>query len=96
MLEVVKGGDPVRLVYLEEFKLGTPYLEVISDVVEVDRKLNFRRLLVDRSGIGEAVMDELRKEGGTYAEGARFTRDKKVEHLAYMKLMMQQGRFKMP
>ena len=88
VLAVVKGGDPVRLVYLEEFRLGTPYQEVISDVVEVDSRLNFRRLLVDRSGIGEAVMDELRKEGVGSAEGVRFTWGKKVEYLAYMKLMM--------
>jgi len=96
VLAVVAGGDPVRLVYLKEFRLGTPYPEVIDDVVEVDRRLSLRRLLVDRSGIGEAVMDELRRKGVDTAEGATFTRPKKVEYMAYMKLMMQQGRFKMP
>ena len=33
VLAIVKGGYIVRLVYLEEFRLGTPYPEVISDVV---------------------------------------------------------------
>lgn len=51
---------------------------------------------MDRSVIGEAVVDELRREGVDSAEGARFTRDRKVEYMAYMKLMMQQDRFKMP
>ena len=58
--------------------------------------LRLRKLLVDRSGIGEAIMDELRRGGVGSAEGATFTRRKKVEYMAYMKLMMQQGRLKMP
>jgi len=96
VLAVVRAGEPVRLVYLKEFRLGTSYPEVIGDVVEVDRELKLRKLLVDRSGIGEAVVDELREEGVDSAEGAFFTRPKKVEYLAYMKLMMQRDRFKMP
>ena len=94
VLVIVAGGDSVRLVYLNEFPLGTSYQEVISDVKEADRKL--RKLLVDRSGIGEAVMDELGREGVGSAEGATFTWQRKVEYVAYMKLMMQQGRLKMP
>ena len=63
---------------------------------EADRMLRLRKLLVDRSGIGEAIMDELRRGGVGSAEGATFTRPKKVEYMVYMKLMMLQGRLKMP
>jgi len=96
VLAVVEGGEPICLVYIKEFRLGTEYPDVINDVAEVDDKLRFRRLVVDRSGVGEAVVDELRSEGVDCAEGVSFTQSRKLEYLAFLKMAMQQGRFKMP
>ena len=76
--------------------MGTAYPVVIGAVVRANEKFSLRRILVDRSGVGEAVMDEIKSQGLAKAEGAPFSGEKKAEYLANLRIKMEQGQFKMP
>lgn len=86
----------VKLVFVKEFLLETPYTHVIGWIVRADRRFRFRRILIDKSGVGEAVMEEVRGQGLTNAEGKAFTAQSKAEMLAYLRIKMEQGKLKMP
>lgn len=91
---VKKEDDGVKLVFLKEFPLETPYSHVIGFIVRAEQKFRFRKILIDRSGVGEAVLDELKDLPNV--EGASFSMEKKAEYLAYLRIKMEQGQFRMP
>jgi len=91
---VKKVGDVVQLVFVKEFPLETPYSHVIGFIVRAEQKFRFRKILIDRSGVGEAVLEELRDLPNV--EGASFSVEKKAEYLAYLRIRMEQGQFRMP
>ena len=93
---VQKGGDRLKLVFLKEFPLMTSYSHVIGFVVRADAKYHFHKILIDKSGVGEVVAEEIKNQGLGNAEGQSFTVQSKGEMLGYLKLKMQQGLFKMP
>lgn len=97
VLAVVRREGEVRqLVFLKEFPLGTPYPSVVGAIVRATERFRLRRVLVDESGVGEAVLDEVREAGVGCAEGASFTGERKAEYLAYLRLKMEKGGFGMP
>ena len=97
VLAIVKREDDcVRLVFLREFPLDTPYPAVVGAVVRANQKYRLRRILVDKSGVGEAVTDEIKGQGLSNAEGASFSGERKAEYLANLRIRMEQGRFRMP
>ncbi|MFQ6044550.1 MAG: terminase large subunit domain-containing protein, partial [Candidatus Poribacteria bacterium] len=70
---VQKIDDHLKLVFLREFPLETSYSSVIGFIVQANKKFNFRRILIDRSGVGEVVTEEIKAQGLTNAEGQSFT-----------------------
>ena len=90
-----REGDLLKLVYLYEFPIGTPYTEVIGHLVRANEKFRFQSLLVDQTGVGEPVSEELKEKIPT-ASGIWFTTRSKEEILTSLKLMMEQKRLKMP
>jgi len=86
----------LQLVFLQEFPLHTSYTEVVGSIVRLNRKANIVYGLIDRSGPGEVVLDEIGEQGLTNVEAASFSREKKAEYLAFLKLKMEKGEFKMP
>jgi len=96
-VEVVKREKGlVKLVFLKEFPLETPYSHVIWWIVRAERRCGFRKILVDKSGVGEAIMEEIKIQGLKNAEGQSFTAQSKAEMLTYLRIKMEQGKFKMP
>lgn len=97
VLAVVRRvGEGVRLVFLREFPLETPYPSIIGAIVRANEKFGLRKILIDKSGVGEAVTDEIKNQGLNNAEGASFSGEKKAEYLAHLRIKMEQGEFKMP
>jgi len=92
---VKREGDLLKLVYLREFPLDTPYAEVIGYLVRANQKFNFRKALIDQTGVGEFVLEELKGQG-VPAEGLTFTVKTKEEMLTCLKIAMEQGRLRMP
>jgi phage FluMu gp28-like protein len=93
---VRKEGDLIKLVFLKEFPLETPYSHVIGFIVRTNKKFHFNKILIDKSGVGEAVTEEIKAQGLANAEGQTFTAQSKGEMLGYLKVKMQQGLFRMP
>lgn len=92
---VKREEDLVKLVFLKEFPLETPYSHVIGWIVRAERRFGFRKILVDKSGVGEAVMEEIKMQGLKNAEGESFSAQSKAEMLTYLRIKMEQGKFKM-
>lgn len=91
-----REGDMLKLIYLHEFSLGTPYSNVIGHLVRANQKFQFRRVFVDQTGVGEPVLEELKAQGIQNVEGLTFTVKTKEELLTCLKLAMEQKRLKMP
>ena len=90
--EGVDGVLTLRL--LRIFDIGTPYAEVVRETVRTCVELAVKRLIVDRSGVGEAVYEELRSRVG--AEGFKFSAEGKAELLANLKLLLEKRRIRLP
>jgi phage FluMu gp28-like protein len=86
----------LQLVYLHEFELGTAYSSVINHLVRTHQKINLQKIIVDQTGIGEPVLDELKSQGFSNVQGVTFTVKTKEELLTTLKLLMEQKRLKLP
>jgi len=96
VITILKREDKIlKLVFLKEFPLGTPYSNVIGYLVNADRKFHFRKVLVDETGLGTPILEELKAQG-VPAEGLTFTVKAKEELLTCLKLAMEQKRLRMP
>ena len=91
-----KNGERLDLVYLHELPLGTPYTEVVGLIARAERKLRFQGLYVDQTGVGEPLLEELRRGGTHRATGVTLTVRVKEEVMTCLKLAMEQRRLKMP
>jgi len=56
---VQKINGKRRLVYKHQFPLGTPYPNVIGHVAKGNQTLNFVSILVDKTGVGDVIVDEM-------------------------------------
>jgi phage terminase large subunit-like protein len=93
---VKKENDTIQLVYLHEFPLGTAYTAVINHLVRAQQKFQLQSTVLDQTGIGEPVLDELKAQGFANAQGLTFTVKAKEELLTTLKLAMEQKRLKLP
>ena len=91
-----REGDVLKLVYMHQFPLETPYTQVIGHLVRAHQKLKFRKVLVDQTGVGEPVLEEIRNQGLGNVEGVKFTIQTKEELLSSLKIIMEQSRLAIP
>ncbi len=89
---IQRTDDKRRLAYKHQFPLETPYPDVIRHVAKANQLFNFQRLLVDKTGIGDALVDEMREIGIENAEGLFLTDRWKEEIFTYLKLLMEKKR----
>jgi phage FluMu gp28-like protein len=85
----------LRVVYLREFPLETPYTLVIGSVRLLDAEYKFRSGYLDQSGVGEAPYEEIRKFAATI-KGATLTTNTKQNILGKLKLTMERGEITIP
>jgi len=93
---VKRENHNLQLVYLQEFELGTAYTNVINHLLKAHQKFNFQKIIVDQTGIGEPVLDELKSQGLSNTQGMTFTVKAKEELLTTLKILMEQKRLKLP
>jgi len=97
VLTVLKReGDILKLVYMHQFPLETPYSQVIGHLVRANEKFQFRKMLVDQTGVGEPVLEEIKAQGISCVEGVKFTVETKEELLSNLKIAMEQNRLAIP
>jgi phage FluMu gp28-like protein len=93
---VKREANAVRLVYMYEFPLETPYTQVIGHIVRASQKLGLHQVMVDQTGLGEPVLEEIRNQGVGCAQGLKLTTQVKEDLLAGLKIAMEQNLLAIP
>jgi phage FluMu gp28-like protein len=96
VMVVKREGNMLKLVYTYQFALETPYSQVIGHIVRANQKFGFQKILVDQTGVGEPVVEEIRNQGLRNVEGLKFTVQTKEELLSNLKIFMEQNRLAIP
>jgi len=97
VLAIVKAEDnAIKLFYIHEFPLETPYAQVIGHLARANEKFHFQKVFVDKSGVGEPILEEIRNQNVNCVEGIKFTTKTKEELLSGLKIVMEQGRLAIP
>ncbi len=96
VLAIVQRFDSgeVKLVHKRQLPLGTNYPQVIGYVARASQIFHFERINVDKGGIGDAIVDELRKANIYGVEGIFFTDTEKENMLNTLKLFMEKRMLK--
>lgn len=89
-------NNTLKLFCIHEFPLKTQYSQVIGHLARANEKLHFQKVLVDQSGVGEPILEEIRDQGIDCAEGIKFTVETKEKLLSGLKIAMEQGRLAIP
>jgi phage FluMu gp28-like protein len=85
----------LRLVFLKQFALGTPYSEVIAYIKRLNEKFDILKGFVDQSAIGESLVEEI-KEFAPQIDGLSFTAKVKQDLMVLMHARMEQKRLTLP
>ncbi len=97
VLAVVKVEDnTIKLFYVYEFPLETTYTQVIGHLARANEKFSFQKTLVDQSGVGEPILEEIRNQGIDCVKGVKFTAETKEKLLSWLKIVMEQGKLAIP
>jgi len=91
-----REGDIIKLIHMYQFPLETPYSQVIGHLIRANQKFKFRKVLVDQTGVGEPVLEEIRNQSLSNVEGLKFTVQIKEELLTRLKIVMEQNRLAIP
>jgi len=95
-VEKAQDGQ-LKLRLLKAFEVGTPYSAVLAETIMAFKLSKALKLVIDRSGVGEAIFERLSSElGGGALLGLKFTVDSKAQLLSSLKLLMETGRLKLP
>lgn len=96
VLAVVQAAEngQVRLIHKRQFPLGTPYPDVIAYVARAHQVFGFEDLYVDKTGIGDAIVDELEAIEVPNVKGVFFTDIEKENMLNHLKLLMEKHQLK--
>ena len=78
-----------KLVFVRRFPLETPYASVIGFIKILSARFRPERILVDQTGVGEYVVEDMKSAGLMNVEGIMLTMPVKEEILGYMKQQMQ-------
>ncbi|MCL5877394.1 MAG: terminase family protein [Candidatus Bathyarchaeota archaeon] len=98
VLAIVKvEQQKMRLIHLHRFPLETPYASVIGYVKTITQRWQtIHKTLVDQSGVGEYITEDMANTGLDNTEGITFTQETKQEMAQHLKGAMMEGRFLIP
>jgi len=87
----------IKLIHMHQFPLRTPYASVIGYVKTLcDRWQTINKVLVDMSGVGDYIVEDMVNAGIGEAEGVKFTQETKEKMAQWLKQCMVQKRLKIP
>jgi phage FluMu gp28-like protein len=98
VLSVVKVEDSsIKLIHMHQFPLKTPYASVIGYVKTLcDRWNRINKVLVDMSGVGDYIVEDMVNAGIKMTEGVKFTQETKEKMAQWLKQCMVEKRLKIP
>jgi phage FluMu gp28-like protein len=90
-------NQQLRLVHLRRFPLETPYASVIGYVKTIsDRWQSIIKILVDQSGVGDYITEDMTNTGIDNIEGVTFTQERKQEMAQHLKQTITEKRLFIP
>ena len=98
VLAVVQENEKgeVRLIHKRQLPLDTPYPQVVAYAARAHQIFSLQALYVDKTGIGDAVIDELEAIHVGNIHGVFFTDAEKEDILHHLKLLMEKNLLKIP
>ncbi|MBT0160941.1 hypothetical protein G4O51_13255 [Candidatus Bathyarchaeota archaeon A05DMB-2] len=98
VLSVVKVEDSsIKLIHMHQFPLKTPYASVIGYVKTIcDRWNRINKVLVDMSGVGDYIVEDMVNAGIRQTDGVKFTQETKEKMAQWLKQCMVEKRLKIP
>jgi phage FluMu gp28-like protein len=87
--------EELRLVYLKEFQLGTPYTAVIGTVKRLDEAYQFTGGYLDQTGVGEGPYEQIHVDV-PMVRGITLTAQTKQDILGKLRLAMEEERITIP
>jgi phage FluMu gp28-like protein len=92
-----KEGKTVKLVHLKRFPLKTPYATVLGYLQILCRKLRYvEKIYIDRTGVGDYIVEEAKRIGLPNVEGINFTIRSKEDMAVSFKQAMLTGKIRLP
>jgi phage FluMu gp28-like protein len=98
VLAIVKA-DPqhLRLIHIHRFPLETPYASIIGYVKTIsDRWQTIHQILVDQTGVGEYITEDMTNTGLDNTQGVTFTAESKQEMAQHLKQALTEKRLLIP
>ncbi|MEM3697392.1 MAG: terminase family protein [Candidatus Bathyarchaeia archaeon] len=97
-LAIVQMEDSsIKLIHMHRFPLQTAYASVIGYVKTLcDRWQKIRKVLVDMTGVGDYIAEDMVNAGITQTEGVKFTQETKAKLAEWLKRCMTENRLKIP
>jgi hypothetical protein len=97
-LAIVKIEESsIKLIHMRRFPLRTPYASVIGYVKTLcDRWQKVNKVLVDMSGVGDYIAEDMINAGISQTEGVKFTQETKEKMAEWLKKCMIEKRLKIP
>ncbi|MCW4010626.1 MAG: terminase family protein [Candidatus Bathyarchaeota archaeon] len=87
----------LQLIHMHRFPLETPYASVIGYIKTLtDRWQTIHKILVDSSGVGDYITEDMQNAGLTNTEGVKFTVESKQEMAQHLKQAMTEKRLNIP
>ncbi len=88
-------NELLRLVFLKQFPLGTPYSDVVGFTQRLNQKFDVVKGFVDQSAIGESLLEEIRGFA-PQIDGLAFTAKVKQDLMILLQTRMEQKRIILP
>ncbi|MEM2177040.1 MAG: terminase family protein [Archaeoglobaceae archaeon] len=91
------GKERLKLIHMHRFPLETPYASVIGYIKTLtDRYKTVHKILIDQTGVGEYVVEDMKNAGIPNTEGIILTMQRKQEILGHMRQQMQNDVLRIP
>jgi len=74
-----------------EHKSDAPLTDAMGRIRELDAYYDFQKIMVDSTGLGEGVVDQVKEDLGRKVEGFKFTNEKKQSLYNTLKNTFQNG-----
>jgi len=90
-------NNSIRLIHMHRFPLRTPYASVIGYIKTLcDRWQTINKVLVDMTGVGDYIVEDMVNAGMRKTEGVKFTQETKEEMAQWLKQCMVEKKLKIP
>jgi len=93
---IKREEETLKLLWIHEFQIGTSYNHIIGTVKRADQRFQLQKILIDQTGVGEPILEEIRNQDIKNAEGINFTTKTKEELLSNLKITIEQNRLAIP